>query len=518
MKKLYRSSYIILLYPLFLGFLTSFSLPPYNYFILNFFTFSLFFIFIINQKYNKFSFFYFKLGWLFGFGYFISSLYWLSIALTFDADLKILIPVSLILIPSFLAIFYGLALYFFSYFLNYNNVSLALIFSMMFAIFEFLRGAIFSGFPWNLFVFTFSKTLEFIQVLSVIGTHSLNMICITLFLIPGIFILRKHKKEIYFCLFFLIMAVSFIIFGNYELKNQNLVLMKKHNFIIKVLSPKINIDRFYNVENEEIIIKDLINLSKPNPEVPTIFIWPEGIISSTNLNHIKIYEKLFKENFSKKHLIVLGINDSIYKNGKEKIYNSLVVLNNNLDIVDIYYKNNLVPFGEFLPFENYLNKVGLRSITFGYQSFSRGQKREIIRIQNSDFKLNFLPLICYEIIYSGKLSKESDYDLIINISEDGWFKNSIGTNQHFSQSIFRAIEEGKNIIRSTNNGISAYINSKGIILERMESTQSGVIEINNYKVPKKTFFSKHGNKIFFYLLLIYISFIFFINKFIEKEK
>jgi apolipoprotein N-acyltransferase len=518
LRNLSKNHYLKFLYPLLLGTLTSFSLPPYNYFIINFFTFSLFFIFIINQKENtKKNFFYFKLGWFFGFGYFFSSLYWLSIALTFDENLKILIPISLILIPSFLAIFYGLALYLFSFFINLNNISLSLIFSLKFAIFEFIRGTILTGFPWNLFVFSFSKNLIFIQFLSVIGTYGFNMICITFFLIPAMLILRKSNKEIYFSLFFIFIAISFVVYGNQKLNHKNLSLTEKKNFLIKIVSPQINIDRFYNIDGEEKIIKDLIKLSKPNLNISTLFIWPEGVISSTDLMDIGRYKDLFTENFSEKHLIIMGINDSKNENEEKKIYNSLAVVNHNLELINVYHKNNLVPFGEFLPFENYLNKLGLRSITYGYQSFSKGQQRKIIKLKNDIFNLNFLPLICYEIIYSGKLSKNSNYGFIINISEDGWFGNSIGLDQHFSHSIFRAIEEGKNIIRSTNNGISAYINSNGKVISKLESTQGGVIVIDKFEYPKNSYFFKKGNKMFFYLLIIYIIFIFFINKFVKED-
>ena len=181
----------------------------------------------------------------------------------------------------------------------------------------------------------------------------------------------------------------------------------------------------------------------------------------------------------------------------------MVLLNNNLDILAKYDKNNLVPFGEFLPFENFLSKLGLKKITQGYNSFSDSLERKFI----SDGKYKFLPLICYEIIYTGNLNKKfTEFDYIINISEDGWFGNSIGPQQHFSHSIFRAIEEGKNIYRSSNNGISAYINPVGKIEDKIKSTQSGVIEVKNVKFIKETIFSKQGNKIFFYFLLIYITF------------
>ena len=189
----------------------------------------------------------------------------------------------------------------------------------------------------------------------------------------------------------------------------------------------------------------------------------------------------------------------------------MVILDNKLNLISEYNKINLVPFGEFLPFENFFKKLGLKKISYGYESFSAGNDRQLISLDDKNF--NFIPLICYEIIYSGKVNLKSDKtNFIINISEDGWFGDSIGPHQHFSHTIFRAIEEGKNIIRSTNNGISAYIDSNGIIISKLESTKKGIIEINKYKKFNETIFSKFGNKIFFYILLFYISVIFFLKK------
>ena len=104
---------------------------------------------------------------------------------------------------------------------------------------------------------------------------------------------------------------------------------------------------------------------------------------------------------------------------------------------------------------------------------------------------------------------KKNYDFILNISEDGWFGNSIGPYQHFSHSIFRSIEEGKPVIRSANNGISAFINPKGQVIGKILTTEKGFIEIQSFKKSNKTIFSYHGNKIFFYFLSIYISLIFF---------
>ena len=201
----------------------------------------------------------------------------------------------------------------------------------------------------------------------------------------------------------------------------------------------------------------------------------------------------------------MGINSS----EEAKVFNSMVVLDKDVNILAKYNKNKLVPFGEFLPFENFFSKFGLKKITQGYQSFSNDNERNIININ----AVNFVPLICYEIIYSGKINKTNDdFDLILNISEDGWFGNSVGPYQHFSHSIFRSIEEGKNLIRSANNGISAFINSKGQIINQIKSTESGVIEVKSFNQVKKTLFSSFGNKIFFYFLLFYIILFFFLKK------
>ena len=161
----------------------------------------------------------------------------------------------------------------------------------------------------------------------------------------------------------------------------------------------------------------------------------------------------------------MGINTEEEIENSSKIYNSMVVLDNNLNLINEYNKIKLVPFGEFLPFENFFKKIGLKKVSYGYESFSVGNKRKSISLGFDN--LNFIPLICYEIIYSGKISLESGKaNFIINISEDGWFGDSIGPHQHFSHTIFRAIEEGKNIIRSANNGISAYIDSNGLIISK----------------------------------------------------
>ena len=151
---------------------------------------------------------------VFGFGYFLSGLYWISISLTFDQTFKFLIPLAIILVPSFLAVFYGLITYLFSIFYSKNVIISFLIFSILFGTIEVIRGFIFTGFPWNLIAFSFSKNVNFIQILSIIGTYSFNLICISLFTCPAIFILKKSKKGNFIMFLFYCSFSKFFNFWN----------------------------------------------------------------------------------------------------------------------------------------------------------------------------------------------------------------------------------------------------------------------------------------------------------------
>ena len=512
-KKLYIESIFLI----FLGAVTSLSLPPYNYLIFNFLTFSLFFFFLIKKsnihKNKKLFFFY---GWVFGFGYFITSLYWISISLTFDQSFKFLIPFVIFIIPAFLAIFYGLTSYFFIILKPKKIISSFLVFSLIFGFLEFIRGSILTGFPWNLIAFSFSNHLEILSITSIIGTYGFNLICISLFTSPAILILRDTRRDTGVCFFFLIVYMFFHIYGSSYEDKFNKADKNTYDYKVRVIGSNIGLDRFYSNIDSESVIKDLIKISNPEPNEKIIFVWPEGILPDISQNELIKYNWLFNKDFNKNHLLVIGINSQSTNNGSKDYFNSFSVYDNKLNLLDSYNKINLVPFGEFLPFENILKMIGLRSIANNYQSFSSGYKRDIIELKRQNFSLKILPIICYEIIYSGKLFDNSNFDLIINISEDGWFGQSIGPTQHFYHSIFRAIESGKYVLRSSNNGIAAIINPLGIIEKKVNFGQSGYVDFNESRRIPPTVFSKYGNKIFGLLILLYIFLIFSFNR-IDNE-
>ena len=242
----------------------------------------------------------------------------------------------------------------------------------------------------------------------------------------------------------------------------------------------------------------MIRYSDPDPKKETLFIWPEGVFTGFNYSEIYQFKNLINNSFKEKHLILFGIN-TLNKNTGE-YFNSLIVVNDKLKILYKYDKKKLVPFGEFLPFEIFFNKFGLKKITQGYGSFSQGKIQKNFILNN----LNILPLICYEIIFPELSQKANEKtNLIVNISEDGWFGDSIGPHQHFAKAIFRSIENNSFLVRSANKGISAIINNKGEIIKELNTFETGSIEMD---IPLlKSEYKNKNDLIFFILLFTYLS-------------
>ena len=304
-------------------------------------------------------------------------------------------------------------------------------------------------------------------------------------------------------------AILVLLFNSYygynKIQTAEKIEQKSISPSIKLVSPKFNIERFFIEEPIEKKMNELIEMSFPLSR-DLLLIYPEGITNIGELSNLTNDFSVNSKKLTNNTKIILGIS---FDDG-EKIFNSLALFNNEFKIEKKYYKNKLVPFGEFLPLEKFLSNLGFKKITHGYRSFSSSDKREVIKVDS----LSFLPLICYEIIFSGQLNKsKDDYDFILNISEDGWFGNSIGPIQHFSHSIFRSIEEGRDVLRVANNGISAHVNKNGKVLKKLDSTEKGSLEIYSVSKAFTTLFSIYGNKIFFCLTIFYITLIFFLKKF-----
>ena len=502
MEKYLNNRFLILyLIPFLSGSLTVFSFQPFNLTIINFLILPIFFYLILfikkksKSKYRKkpYKKNLFIFGTTFGFGFYLSGIHWITFSLTFDESFKILIPFALILIPLFLSLFFSIITLTLGPFINYNFSSIFLL-SIGLALSDFIRAKILSGFPWNLWAYSFSWTSEILQLLNYIGLFAFNLLCITLFLIPSVFFFKINlSKKILLLLFIPLTLITLYIYGNHNInQNQKLVNSVENKVNIKVISPNFKID--YGISEIEIKerLEKLIRYSDPADNLKTLFVWPEGVFSGYNYSQVEKFKGLFS-NFKKNHLIVFGINR--LNQDKTGTFNSLVIVDNNFEIQKEYKKIKLVPFGEFLPFENFFNKLGFKKITEGQGSFLEGGMQDNLEIK----PMNILPLICYEIIFPSLTQKSNvDTNLIINVSEDGWFGKTIGPYQHFSKAIFRAIEQNSYLIRSANKGVSAIINNRGEVIKKLNVNETGNIEL---EVPLIKSDKKNKNDLIFFILL-----------------
>jgi apolipoprotein N-acyltransferase len=394
-----------------------------------------------------------------------------------------------------------------------NNFISILLFSSSLAFMDYLRAKILTGFPWNAWAYTWSWKPEVLQSLFHLGFFSFNLFCIIIYCAPLLLIFKKKINLVFFFL------LGFVFLGNYIYgsliikKNDESITKLKLNLdnsiYTKIISPNFNLK--YNLSNNDLSenILRLIKYSEPENKKKTLFVWPEGVFTGYNFEEIKKYRTLFEEAFSDNHLILFGSNTVREVTNGNQTFNSLIIVNNKFDIVFKYNKIKLVPFGEFLPFEFLLSKLGLKKITEGHGSFSRGFSNNVFTLGN--FKI--LPLICYEIIFP-ELSRGLK-NLIINISEDAWFGDTIGPDQHFAKAIFRAIENNVYLARSANKGFSAFIDNKGIIKKILNPNETGVIELN-IPIIKNTQ-KKYKIDLIFFVLLFTCIFTFCVLKKNEKQ-
>ena len=375
---------------------------------------------------------------------------------------------------------------------------------------DFLRARILTGFPWNLWAYTWSWVPETLQFLPILGFFSFNLICIIFYCSPLLLIFAKKFNLIFFTFIVIIFFGNFIYGSSIIKKNDNFLkkikLNPENSIYTKIISP--NFDIKYNSSDEDISKKvlKLIKYSEPDINKKTLFIWPEGVFTGFNFDEIKQYKNIFEKNFSKNHLILFGINTVSDNQAEAKTFNSLLIINNKFDILFKYDKTKLVPFGEFLPFENFLNNFGLKKITEGHGSFSRGSAMNIFTLE----ELKLLPLICYEIIFPELSQNQKTKNLIVNISEDAWFGKTIGPSQHLAKAIFRSIENNTFLARSANKGFSAFIDNKGIIKNILKPNEIGVIELNVPLLDSPQI--KYKIDLIFFVLLFTCIFIFLVFK------
>ncbi len=430
---------MILLKFFIVGIFSALLFPPYFLTPLGFIIFP-YIIKLLKENPTKKKINYFFIGFFYGLGFLLVFLFWIQSPFFINDETKNFAIFSLLL-PVFLSLFFGVGFIFFKYI---KSGFYFIIFTpFIFLFIEFAISKSFYGFPWVTFSLILSNNIFGFYLLKSFGLFVSSYLVLMIFIAPSlIFFSLKFKYEkiklVILHLPFLI-CLFFIFIFNENNKEQKKIISFE---VFQILSPLQN-------SNKELIEQDIINkINKSNAEY-LVFAennYPYLISDISNLsilNYIKDYQK-----------VIIGAS----RIDNNKLYNSFLYLEKNN--VQIFDKEILVPFGEFLPLRNYFKFM--ENIT-GNIDFISGQNNRLIN--NSD--INILPIICYEIIFNKILKgiNKNKIDILINITNDSWFGDKIGPYQHFYHSRMRALISNQFLIRVSNNGISAIIDNNGKILQ-----------------------------------------------------
>lgn len=428
----------------------------------------------------------FWVGYGFGFGYFVAGLWWLGSAFLVNAEtFAWLLPLAVIGLPLFLALFFGAATAVSRVFWQ-DGWARIVVLAVCFAFFEWVRGTILTGFPWNSLGYLLAINDIMIQSVSLLGIYTYGFLAVLIFAAPVVLLDQPSERtgpSKGFLVFISLLVVCLIGFGGFRLTGA------KDEYVagvqLRIIQPNIAQKDKFKPEKAGEIVERYLSMSSRSTRPgdlgllsTTHLIWPESAFPfflTEQPNVLAAIRQLLPTGTT---LLTGAVRAEPKRTGQKErnIYNSLYMISHRGEIKDAYDKVHLVPFGEYLPFESVLEGMGLSSIVEVPGGFSAGPRRRSVETPNAP---PFLPMICYEIIFPFQVSAAKNTDKaewILNITNDAWFGITSGPYQHFHQTRVRAVDEGLPVIRAANNGISAVFDGYGRVLKSLPLGDSGIID------------------------------------------
>lgn len=408
-------------------------------------------------------------GWLFGLGYFVSGLYWIGNALLVEGNPYAWAwPLAVLALPALLSFFTGFAALVAGTIASLRSLAGFLFFTATFSLFEWLRGHIFTGFPWNLPGYIWGDTLEIAQAAALSDIYGLSLITFFAAAAPGFIVLNYNRHRITsigLSIFSLLIFSALFIYGHMRLASNPTAYHK--DIEVRVVQPNVlqheKWDRSLMAAHfRRHLDLSLENTGRADPDKQIIIVWPETAIS-----HHFLTNPLARRDIDQMLQAAGGqatlLSGALRYTPEDKTYaNSLIQINPESPRDIIYDKHHLVPFGEYIPFQNY---IPLKPVV-QFTGFVPGPGSAVFRLpphQHKQSTLSYLPLICYEAIFSRHAiyNNGETPDFLVNVTNDAWYGLSPGPYQHYVQARFRAIETGVPLVRAANTGISAVTDAFG---------------------------------------------------------
>jgi len=455
----------------------------------------------------------FVVGWWFGFGYFVAGLHWIGAAFLVDAEtFGWLLPFAVTLLPAGLAVFAGAGLAVARLLWapgRFRILTLAAALSGA----EWLRGHLFTGFPWNTFGYALTTPLPLAESVAVFGIWGLTFVAIAVFASPAV--MADEAGETRWPLMPVVLAGCTLA----ALATYGAVRLARHptesvdGVHLRIMQPNIPQDDRFNYAAKQQIMSRYVVLSSGigGPGAGgrasagglrdiTHLIWPESAFPfflTREPDALAAIADLLPPNTTLITGAATRIEPVPGRSGLHA-YNSVYAIDHTGTILASYDKLHLVPFGEYLPFQDSLERFGLTQLTQVQGGFVAGERRRKLAIPGAP---EMLPLICYEVIFPGEaVPKGERPGWLLNLTNDAWFGISIGPYQHFQQARVRAIEEGLPLIRAANSGISAVIDPFGRVVGALPLGHEGLLDSALPRAAAITIYARIGDILFFVVI------------------
>ena len=434
-------------------------------------------------------------GWLFGFGYFVLALHWIGFAFLVDADAYLwMMPFAVGGLAAGMALFWAAAVAL-SLQLAKRGLPLFLITPFCFALLEWLRGHILTGFPWAVPGLAVDNMGGVRQLAALMGMNGLTlMVVLWSMLLVGLNDPNKVSSGISILIAFSLPASW--AWGDYRAKQNPTTFLEGQ--IVRLVQPNISQSDKWRGDNARAIFDQLLSLTaKPAKSPVTVVVWPESAVPFL-IDESKEGQREMAEVLGGDKILLTGAvrrSSPENVNGKAPDYfTSILAFDGSAKIIGHYDKRHLVPGGEYLPLAWLIEPLGFRKVVNLPESFSAGLEPSVVAIKGLG---SVAMQICYEAIFPEQLFTSERPDWILNVTNDGWFGNSAGPYQHLAQLRLRAVEQGVGIIRVANTGIGAIIDATGGYVAKSDL---GVVAVVDSQIPRRlepTIYGRFGDFVAF---------------------
>jgi len=441
-------------------------------------------------------------GFCFGYGYFMSSTWWIANSLLVDAGkFGWLLPFSVLGLSAAMALWF-VVFGFFTY--RFRAVMSPPLFAALWVLVEYMRTWGMFGFPWNLLGYMGLASLPFAQVASLVGTYGLSFILLLVGLAP-LFWRRNVPRMGRYVMTGLaaLLLVLCYVHGTQRLATPTAFT----DTLLRVVQPSVPQEIKGTSAGRDISLEVLGKLTRKPSTIreADVTIWPETAYPFTvRVDDVQSLPPV-------KRLLTGALRAEGYR-PTQQIWNSVVAMDAHGNVLASYDKHQLVPFGEFVPLRTVLP---LDKITPGDTDFSRGVGPRTVEVEGIP---PFSPLICYEAIFPWiALNKTQRPSWLLNATNDGWFGNSPGPYQHLAMARMRAIEHGLPLVRAANNGVSMVTDGHGRIIDQLGLNVRGAIDVMLPTELPVTVYGKYG-ELGLGLLLAIIIIVSFVSSYRSKNK